>query len=131
MLAGKDQSVKVGDFGTSQLLTKNYSFVHECVGTLFYLSPEVCRGDPFNTKTDIWSLGCIIYELCTSRRPFDGLSDENLKNKIINLQHPQLPDDKFSPELNSVYNACMIKDMNVRVSALQILQLPVVQQWAE
>jgi NIMA (never in mitosis gene a)-related kinase 1/4/5 len=85
MLAGKDFSVKLGDFGTSQFLTKNYSFIHECVGTLFYLSPEVCRGDPFNTKTDIWSLGCIIYELCTNRKPFDGLSDENLKSKIINL----------------------------------------------
>lgn len=84
-LAGKDCNVKLGDFGTSQLLTKNYFFVHECVGTLFYLSPEVCRNDPFNTKTDIWSLGCIIYELCTNRKPFDGLSDENLKSKIINI----------------------------------------------
>lgn len=77
-------NVKLADFGTSQKLTKNYHFVHECMGTLFYISPEVCKGDPFNTKTDIWSLGCILYEMCTNRKPFDGLSDENLKTKITN-----------------------------------------------
>jgi NIMA (never in mitosis gene a)-related kinase len=54
------------------------------MGTLFYLSPEVCKGEPFNTKTDIWALGCILYEMCTNRKPFDGLSDENLKTKITN-----------------------------------------------
>ena len=88
LLTGKDYSVKLADFGTSQILTKNYFFVHECAGTLFYLSPEVCKGDAFNCKTDIWSLGCILYELCTNRKPFDGMSDDNLKSKICNLPHP-------------------------------------------
>lgn len=88
LLSGKDLSVKLADFGTSQVLTKNYHFVHECVGTLFYISPEVCRGDPFSTKTDIWSLGCILYELCTNRKPFDGFSDEHLKTKIMTYVHP-------------------------------------------
>lgn len=64
------------------MLSKNYFLSHECMGTLFYLSPEVCRGEGFSTKTDIWSLGCILYELCTNRKPFDGLSDDNLKLKI-------------------------------------------------
>jgi serine/threonine protein kinase len=82
-LSGKDMNVKLADFGTSQQLTKNYHFVHECMGTLFYISPEVCKGEPFNTKTDIWALGCILYEMCTNRKPFDGLSDDNLKTKII------------------------------------------------
>jgi len=79
LLAGKDLNVKLADFGTSQILTKNYNFVHECVGTLFYISPEVCKGEPYSTKTDIWALGCILYELCTNRKPFDGTSDEHLK----------------------------------------------------
>jgi NIMA (never in mitosis gene a)-related kinase len=124
MLSGKDYSVKLGDFGTSQFLTKNYSFVHECVGTLFYLSPEVCRGDPFTTKTDIWSLGCIIYEMCTNRKPFNGMNDDNLKNKIITIPHPQLPDDKFSSDLIAVYNACMVKETSLRPSAKEILLMP-------
>ena len=120
-LSGKDCCVKIGDFGTSQILTKNYSFVHECVGTLFYLSPEVCKGDPFSTKTDIWSLGCILYEMCTNRKPFDGLSDDNLKFKIINSPHPMIPDEKFSMDISIVYNACLNKDMNTRPSAAQLL----------
>jgi NIMA (never in mitosis gene a)-related kinase len=107
---GKDLNVKLADFGTSQILTKNYHFVHECVGTLFYISPEVCKEEPFSTKTDIWSLGCILYELCTNRKPFDGTSDEHLKVKIMSYAHPSLPTDKFTSELSAVYNACMIKD---------------------
>jgi len=121
LLAGKNLNVKLGDFGTSQLLTKNYNFVHECVGTLFYISPEVCKGEAFSTKTDIWSLGCILYEICTNRKPFDGTSDDHLKTKIISYAHPQLPAEKFSPELNHVYNSCMIKDQEIRPSARQIL----------
>ena len=89
--------------------------MHECVGTLFYVSPEVCRGDAFTTKTDIWSLGCIIYELVTNRKPFEGLSDDNLKYKIINSLHPWMGEDKA--DLNAIYSACMIKDPSQRPSA--------------
>ena len=127
-LQGRENAAKMGDFGASQLLAKNYSFVHECVGTLFYVSPEVCRGDAFTTKTDVWALGCILYELCTSRKPFEGLSDENLKYKIINSPHPLLPEERH--ELGHVYNACMIKDPQMRPSAAQILCMPQVQKWA-
>lgn len=55
------------------------------IGTLYYCSPEICRGDPFNQKTDIWGLGCILYELCTRRKAFDGVNEENLKSKITSF----------------------------------------------
>ncbi|RXN36001.1 serine threonine- kinase Nek5 isoform X2 [Labeo rohita] len=40
-----------------------------CVGTPYYLSPEICENRPYNNKTDMWSLGCVLYELCTLRHP--------------------------------------------------------------
>ena len=42
------------------------------VGTPYYLSPEICNDLPYNNKTDIWSLGCVLYELLTYKHPFDA-----------------------------------------------------------
>ena len=70
----------------------------------------------------MWALGCIIYELCTQRKAFDGVNDENLKSKIINFQHPQIPLEHYSNELNTVYNMCMDKDQNNRANASEILR---------
>uniref|UniRef100_A0A8C9QVX3 non-specific serine/threonine protein kinase n=1 Tax=Scleropages formosus TaxID=113540 RepID=A0A8C9QVX3_SCLFO len=53
-----------------------------CVGTPYYLSPEICEGRPYNNKTDIWSLGCVLYELCTLKHPFEGSNLRQLVMKI-------------------------------------------------
>jgi len=42
------------------------------LGTPYYLSPEICQNKPYNYKTDIWMLGCLLYELCTLKKPFSG-----------------------------------------------------------
>ncbi|XP_026328762.1 serine/threonine-protein kinase Nek8-like isoform X2 [Hyposmocoma kahamanoa] len=63
--------VKLGDFGISKMLAsaKKTSTV---IGTPYYLAPELCEGKPYDTKSDIWSLGCLLYEMCTHRRAFDS-----------------------------------------------------------
>ena len=43
------------------------------VGTLLYMAPEILDGQPYNHTADIWSLGCILYELCTLEKPFDKI----------------------------------------------------------
>lgn len=58
-------SVKIGDFGISKQLSTEVDKAHTLVGTPYYLSPEVCKNDPYTYKSDIWSLGCVLYELCT------------------------------------------------------------------
>ena len=63
----------------SQKLTPGYNYSHTCLGTLPYCSPEVLQDQPYNYKTDIWALGCILYELVTSRRAFDSECEENLR----------------------------------------------------
>jgi len=44
------------------------------VGTPYYLSPEICEEKPYNSKTDVWSIGIVLYELCTNKHPFDAQS---------------------------------------------------------
>ncbi|XP_031351673.1 serine/threonine-protein kinase Nek8-like isoform X2 [Photinus pyralis] len=63
--------VKIGDFGISKIL-QNETKTQTFIGTANYLAPEMCHGKPYNTKSDIWSLGCILYELCALERMFDG-----------------------------------------------------------
>ncbi|XP_023947908.1 serine/threonine-protein kinase Nek8 [Bicyclus anynana] len=72
LLTGKNGVlVKIGDFGISKMLAsaKKTSTV---IGTPYYLAPELCEGNPYDTKSDVWALGCLLYEMCTHRRAFEA-----------------------------------------------------------
>ena len=69
----KDNKIKIGDLGVAKILDNiEKDFATSKVGTPYYLSPEVCEDRPYNSKSDIWSLGCILYELCTLKHPFEA-----------------------------------------------------------
>ncbi|XP_037799318.1 serine/threonine-protein kinase Nek8-like [Penaeus monodon] len=63
--------VKIGDFGISKILSSK-SKAHTVVGTPCYLSPELCQEKPYNQKSDIWALGCVLYEMLTLKRAFEA-----------------------------------------------------------
>jgi NIMA (never in mitosis gene a)-related kinase len=48
------------------------NFANTMVGTPYYLSPEMCEEKPYNEKSDIWALGCVLYEMCNQKPPFDA-----------------------------------------------------------
>ncbi len=73
-LMKKTNQVKLGDFGLAKHLVEDDKFASTQVGTPYYMSPELLNGKKYDCKTDLWSLGCIIYELCTLRRPFPATS---------------------------------------------------------
>ncbi len=58
------EHVKIGDFGISKILSSK-SKAYSVVGTPCYISPELCEGKPYNQKSDVWALGCVLYEMCT------------------------------------------------------------------
>lgn len=60
----------IGDFGVSAFDDPN-NVKGQMVGSAHYMAPEVCKAKPFEFKSDIWSLGIILYELCTFKKPFD------------------------------------------------------------
>ena len=68
----KQDKVRLGDLGVAKVLSNTAAFAHTMVGTPYYLSPELCEEKPYNEKSDIWSLGCILYELCSLKHPFDA-----------------------------------------------------------
>ena len=66
--------VKLGDFGIARVLSNTVSRAKTVVGTPYYLSPEIIENKPYNFKSDIWSLGVLLYELCSLRPPFNATS---------------------------------------------------------
>jgi len=60
----KEEDIRIGDLGVARVLTDN-NFAHTMVGTPYYLSPEMCEEKPYNEKSDMWALGCVLYEMCT------------------------------------------------------------------
>jgi len=69
-------TVKVGDLGLGREMSEHTMEAHSKVGTPLYMSPEVLRGDGYDFKSDVWSLGCLLYELAMLKSPFkqEGLN---------------------------------------------------------
>lgn len=83
ILMNKDRDVvKTGDFGISKILSSKSKAV-TVVGTPCYISPELCEGKPYNQKSDIWAVGCILYELLTLKKAFEASTLPALVMKIM------------------------------------------------
>jgi NIMA (never in mitosis gene a)-related kinase len=79
-----DGSLKVGDLGLGRQLSDQTAAAFSKVGTPLYMSPEVLNGSGYDWKNDVWSLGCIAYELCMLRSPF---KDKTEKLSLYDLFH--------------------------------------------
>ncbi|KAM4565807.1 serine/threonine-protein kinase Nek3 isoform 1-T2 [Odontesthes bonariensis] len=86
-----DGSVKLGDFGSACILNSSEAYAHAYVGTPYYVAPEIWDNKPYNNKSDVWSLGCVLYELCTLRHPFQAPSWKSLILKVCRGAYPPLP----------------------------------------
>jgi len=76
-------TVKIGDFGISKVLENTLDQASTVVGTPYYMSPEVCENKPYTFKSDVWALGCVLYELCTLKHAFDANNLLGLIFKIM------------------------------------------------
>ena len=74
--------VKLADFGLAKKITQSSSNLKAFVGTLNYTSPEVVENKPYTEKADIWSLGCLVYEMITLKAPFYSPSPLLLAKKV-------------------------------------------------
>lgn len=74
--------IKIGDFNISKIVKSSF-VISSQTGTPYYASPEVWAEKPYDYRTDIWSLGCIIYELCSYRPPFLGMTADELYKNIL------------------------------------------------
>ena len=125
----KDMEIKIGDLGVAKELSQA-SFASTLIGTPYYLSPEMCEDKPYNQKSDVWALGCILYELCTYRHPFNASNHGALILKILNSD----PDPIlaiYSSKLQNLVNKILEKNFEKRPNCLDILKTPVVIEKAK
>ena len=106
----KDNHIKIGDFGVSKKLINNNIYAYTFVGTPYYLSPEICQNKAYDEKSDVWSLGVIIYELITLNKPFDSQSQMGLFMKILK--------GKPAPIINSIKHSYSQKLINLVIENL-------------
>uniref|UniRef100_A0A3Q1FKQ6 Serine/threonine-protein kinase Nek2 n=1 Tax=Acanthochromis polyacanthus TaxID=80966 RepID=A0A3Q1FKQ6_9TELE len=115
------QNVKLGDFGLARILNHDTSFAKTFVGTPYYMSPEQINRMSYNEKSDIWSLGCLLYELCALSPPFTAYNQRELAEKIREGKFRRIP-FRYSEELNTLLGKMLYLKDYLRPSVESILQ---------
>lgn len=119
--------VKIADFGISKILGEGSdAFARTLVGTPYYLSPEMCQKQPYACPSDVWALGCVLYEMCALRVPFEAQELPQLVERIVRGPLPRLP-NSYSPHLSDLVSEMLIRDAFQRPAAAALLHRQLVQ----
>lgn len=114
------KTIKLGDFGLAKMLTSQNDFAKTYVGTPYYMSPEVLMDNPYSPVCDIWSLGCVLFELCNLQPPFQAKTHLQLQNKIKQGQIPEIC-QHYSLQLRSIISSSITVDPALRPSTFELL----------
>lgn len=116
----KENRIKLGDFGIATKLASTFDKAKTIIGSPYYLSPEIIDNKPYNMKTDIWSLGVILYELCALTTPFDANNLNYLALKIVRGSYTPL-NNNVSKEIKNLVGLLLSTDANKRPNINDIL----------
>ena len=121
----KDYTAKLGDLNVSKVAKKGLLYTQ--TGTPYYASPEVWKDQPYDSKSDIWSLGCVIYEICALVPPFRADDMNGLFKRVLKGSYTQIP-NHYSMELRSVIKSMIQVNPASRPNTEQILDMPMVSK---
>ena len=125
-----NSEIKLGDFGISKILESTQAYAKSIVGTPYYLSPEICNKKEYNYKSDIWSMGCLLYELMTCGHAFEAKNINELCDKIQHKNYKEFSKDlEYSNELFKLVDALLQKDPDDRPSIDEILEMNVILRY--
>ena len=122
----KSGLVKLGDFGIAKTFKNTMDKAKTMVGTPYYLSPEIIQGKPYDNKSDIWSLGVLLYEMMTFKMPFEANTLPMLSMKIMRGNYTP-PSSMYTKDLREIVSKCLMVDPSRRPSIREILKMPIIQ----
>ncbi|GMI48859.1 hypothetical protein TrCOL_g6001 [Triparma columacea] len=121
-----DGTIKIGDMNVSKRM--KHGLLKTQIGTPYYMSPEIWANKPYNESSDMWALGCLIYELCALHPPFLGDSFPQLKRAVMAGRYKSIP-RCYSYEMSTVLSKLMRVNARSRPSAKDLLNSPEVQKY--
>ena len=119
----KNGLIKIGDLGVSKYLKNTLAYTY--TGTPLYMAPEMLANLPYDFKVDIWSLGCIIYELCALELPFNGNNMVELSKNIKSGRYIPIP-NIYSNDLKKIIALMLQINPKKRISSQELLNLPII-----
>ena len=123
-----DGTAKIGDLNVSKVAQKGLGYTQ--TGTPYYASPEVWNENPYDNKSDIWSLGCVTYEMLTLHPPFRAKDMEELYNRVIKGQYKKIG-DKYSEDMNEIIGFLLKVNPKDRPNCDEILKHPIIKKRLE
>lgn len=129
LLTADRQTVKIGDFGIARVLDNTAAVAVTMLGTPYYMSPEVCKGEPYREKSDVWSLGCVLYEMCVLRHAFESQSLLGLVYCIVSECYQPIPAERYSSDVADLVAQLLLKAADQRPSVDEALGLDVLRAY--
>lgn len=127
ILIDSNGNLKLADLGLGRIVGSQTLEVYSKVGTPLYMSPELLKGEGYDMKSDIWSIGCILYELCELKSPFrnDGekINLKELHDRIIGGRFAKMNTKKYSQTLKDTIYSMINMDVSQRVDAETIVTI--------
>ena len=121
----RDGTAKLGDLNVSKISFRGLGCTQ--TGTPYYASPEVWKDNPYDLKSDIWSLGCLCYELLMLKTPFRADSMENLYRKVMKGEYPEI-NKRYSNKFDDIISYMLQLKPENRPNTEQILNLPEIKE---
>ncbi|XP_016107396.1 serine/threonine-protein kinase Nek4 isoform X3 [Sinocyclocheilus grahami] len=123
----KTDIIKVGDLGIARVLESQNDMASTLIGTPYYMSPELFSNKPYNYKSDVWALGCCVYEMATLKHAFNAKDMNSLVYRIVEGKLPQMP-SKYDPQLGELIKRMLCKKPEDRPDVKHILRQPYIKQ---
>ena len=123
----KNNRLRLGDFGIAKMLDGTRDCANTCIGTPYYMSPELFKNKPYSYKSDIWALGCVVYEMCNLRHAFDAQSFNGLAMKILKASYPPIS-PSYSKGLRDLITQMLSTNPSQRPSPIDLVNHPLIKK---
>ena len=117
------ETIKLGDLNVAKIAKNDLASTQ--IGTPYYLAPEIWKNEIYSYKCDVFSLGCVLYEMAALKVPFEGNSLQDLYKKITRGIITKIPKE-YSEDLYSIIKLCLTTDPKQRPTVLQLIANPII-----